>query len=422
MNHFLHIFGGKPLRGNVTVSGSKNGALPVLAACLLIPGECRLRNVPHIQDVETMLALLRSCGAQAEWQAAGEVVIDARDLVNNHVSSELAGKMRASHYLIAPLVARLGEACLPLPGGCNLGSRPMGYILEALTPLGISAREEGERLLIGGGPAKGGRVALDPVYRSPGATFAAVMAACLAKGDTVIENASGEPDVVSFCGFLNLAGAYILGAGSPTLRIQGVGQLRGVEHRILGDRLEAGTFLLAGASSRGEVTTLGLKPEHLRGFAESLEECGVEIIPQSDGIRARCSRRPRGVDIRTVPFPGFPTDLQPPMMALLAGAEGNSRIEETIFDGRLGHVEQLGRMGADIEIEGRQALIRGVEGLKGAEVEALNIRAALVVAAVGAEGETCLRGREHIARGYERIEEKLASLGAQIRTTSACPL
>jgi UDP-N-acetylglucosamine 1-carboxyvinyltransferase len=417
MSDTIHIIGGKPLTGSVLVSGSKNGSLPVLAACLLLEGESRLENVPHIEDVETMLALLRGCGAKGEWDRSGEVVIETDGLCNGEVSADLAGKMRASYYLLGPLAARLGEACLPLPGGCNLGSRPVNYILEALEALGLRADVSGEKLRISGGPCKGGRAALEARYRSPGATFTAVMAACLGAGETVIENACGEPDVVNLCEFLSRAGAKIEGAGTPMIHIQGVKRLEGVQHRVLGDRLEAGTFLLAGAASRGDVTAKGVDREHLLGFVEALEECGVEVRSEPGWVRAICSKRPRGIEITTQPFPGFPTDLQPPMMALLACGEGTSRIEETIFDGRMSHVEELCRMGASIEAEGQTAVIHGAPKLQGAEVEALNIRAgaALVVAAVGAEGETLIRGRAHLARGYERVEEKLAVLGAEVR-------
>jgi len=417
MTDTLHILGGKPLQGSVLPGGSKNGSLPALAACLLMEGECRLSNVPQIEDVETMLALLRCCGAQVERDSAGAVIVSTLNLRPTKITAELAAKMRASYYLLGPLAGRLGEASLPLPGGCNLGSRPVEYLLQALEPLGLTASVRDEQLVISGGPTKGGRVVLDPRYRSPGATFTTIMAGCLGEGETVIENACEEPDVVSFCEFLGRAGAKIQGAGSSTILIQGVKGLRGVEHRILGDRLEAGTYLLAGAASRGDVTAVGASRARLRGFVEALEECGVEVRDEVEGIRALCPKRPRGLDIITRPFPGFPTDLQPPMMALLACAEGTSRIEERIFDGRMGHVEELQRLGASIEAEGRRAVLHGVEQLKGAEVEALNIRAgaALIVAAVGAAGETCLRGRAHLARGYERLEEKLAALGAQVR-------
>jgi len=417
MTDTLYILGGKALEGTLTVGGSKNGALPALAACLLFNGTSHITNVPQIQDVETMLALLDCAGAKVERDATGAVIITNNGLHSNHIPAELAAKMRASHYLLAPLVARMGEASLPMPGGCNLGSRPVDYILDALKPLGITADQQEDRIIIKAGDLRGGKVVLDPHYRSPGATFSVIMAACLAKGETVIENACTEPDVISLCEMLNRAGANIKGAGTYTLRIEGVNRLNGIEHKIPPDRLEAGTFLLAGAASRGDVTIKDVNRKYLRGFIERLEECGAEVKDTVLEIRVICKKRPAAINIITEPFPGFPTDLQPPMMAFLATAKGISRLVETIFDGRMAHAEELRKMGACIEVDGRKATIRGVPRLRGAEVEALNIRAGatLVVAAVAAEGETCLRGIAHLQRGYEKLEEKLLSLGAQVR-------
>jgi len=418
MDGILHILGGTPLQGSATVSGSKNGALPTLAATLLFDEPCLLENVPHITDVENMLSLLRHCGAKVEQTAPGAFLISHPAPCAAAIPPALAEKMRASYYLLGAMLGRLGEACLPLPGGCNLGSRPVDYILRALEPLGIACQTAGDENLLCRGPIRSGRVVLDPHYRSPGATFSVLMAAVLAEGqEIIIENACAEPDAVSFCEFLIRAGAGIQGVGSPTLQVQGVKKLSGVKHRINGDRLEAGTLLLAGAASRGEVVISGVSLLELRGFVEELEKCGVEMKAETHGIRASCRRRPRPLNISTAPFPGFPTDLQPPMMGFLATAEGDSRVKENIFDGRMSHVAQLSRMGAQIETEGRSAVIHGVPCLQGAELEAENIRAgaALVVAAVGAEGDSRIRGLEHITRGYEKLEEKLASLGAKAR-------
>jgi UDP-N-acetylglucosamine 1-carboxyvinyltransferase len=422
MDGILHILGGAPLQGSATVSGSKNGALPTLAATLLFDEPCLLENVPRITDVENMLSLLRHCGARIEQTDPGSFIISNPSPSAAAIPAALAEKMRASYYLLGALLGRLGEASLPLPGGCNLGSRPVDYILRALEPLGITQQASDREHLLCRGPVNGGRVMLDPHYRSPGATFSVLMATVLAEGqETIIENACAEPDAVSFCRFLIDAGANIQGVGSPTLQVRGVRKLNGAEHRINGDRLEAGTLLLAGAASRGEVVISGVKVPELQGFIEELEKCGVEIKAEAHGIRASCRRRPRPLDVSTAPFPGFPTDLQPPMMAFLATAEGNSRVEENIFDGRMSHVAQLQRMGAKIAAEGRGAIIHGVERLQGADLEAENIRAgaALVVAAVGAEGDSRIRGLEHITRGYEKLEEKLAALGADARLEPA---
>jgi UDP-N-acetylglucosamine 1-carboxyvinyltransferase len=415
----LIITGNKPFNGSTTVSGSKNGALPMLAACLLMQGECRLSNVPRIEDVEVMIELLRACGAIIARGSGSDVTVKVSDLSDAHVPAALATKMRASHYLIGPLLARTGQACLHLPGGCNLGSRPVDYILDALAPLGIDAKLHEAQMLLSG-RCKGGRVVLNPKYRAIAATFDVIMVASLGQGETILENACNEPDVVSFCNFLNDAGAQIDGIGTHNLRITGVKALLGVDHTIPGDRLEAGTYLLAGAASRGDVTIKGVTAEELPGFIDPFTASGVEVTAEANGIRARCAKRPQPLDITTLPFPGFPTDLQPPLMAFLACAEGESHITETIFDDRMGHATELQKMGADITVDGQQATVRGVPQLQGAAVEVQNIRAgaALVVASAGAQGETVLSGLAHLARGYERIEAKLTALGAQIRRSN----
>jgi UDP-N-acetylglucosamine 1-carboxyvinyltransferase len=416
----LYITGGRPLEGILTVGGSKNGSLPVLAASLLLSGTSRLTNIPQIEDVEIMLDLLRCCGVTIERDAAGAIVVQSDSLCDTHVPGELAAKMRASYYLVGPLAARIGHASVPLPGGCNLGSRPVDYALQALEPIGIVTEIQDDCIVAVREHAHGGRVVLNPTYRSPGATFLVIMTACIGDGETVIQNACYEPDVVNLCEFLTRAGASISGAGTPTIAIKGVKELHGVEHLVLGDRLEAGTYLLAGAASRGDVTTRGLSVGELRGFAETLLAAGVEVLPQPDGVRVRCQDRPHAIDIVAEPFPGFPTDLQPPMMSLLATADGISHVEERIFDGRMGHVDELRRMGACMEATERHAIITGVAGLRGAAVQALNIRAgaALLVAAASAYGETAITGLHHLARGYERVEEKLLSLGAELRLGS----
>lgn len=269
----------------------------------------------------------------------------------------------------------------------------------------------------------GGHVILNPEYRSPGATFLVIMTACIGDGETVIENACYEPDVVNLCDLLSSAGASIRGAGTSTIVIEGVERLHGVEHRVLGDRLEAGTYLLAGAASRGDIVVYGVSIEELRGFVEALSSTGVQISIAADGVRVCCPERPRAIDIVAEPFPGFPTDLQPPMMSLLATATGVSHITERIFDGRMGHVDELARMGAIIEASNRNATITGIPELHGAKVQAQNIRAgaALLVAAVGARGETTITGLHHLARGYERLGEKLLSLGAELKLTANLP-
>ena len=413
------IVGGRPLHGKVRPSGSKNGALPTLASTLLVDGETVLRNVPRIADVATMLELLRAFGLSVEEAAAGELRVVNSGLTTHRAPEELVARMRASHYLLGPVVARLGRAELPLPGGCDIGRRPVDYILGGLEALGVETHVQDDIIKAEARRIRGGRVSLDPAYRSPGATFNVVMAAVLAEGETVIENASFEPDVVAFCRFLEAAGARIEGLGRPTLKVHGVEGLRGAKHAINVDRLEAGTFLCAAAATRGEVIVEEVDAGDLGAVLAKMREAGVEISEVEEGLRASCRDRPRGVSLVTEPYPGFPTDLQPPMTAVLATAAGESAIRESIFDRRLQCLEQLEKMGASVRLLGpRQAAVRGVDRLKGAEVAAHNIRdgAALAIAALSAEGESVVSGRQFVARGYEGFESKLCAIGAQITT------
>ncbi len=413
------IVGGRPLEGRVRPSGSKNGALPTLAATLLLDGETVLHNVPQIADVATMLELLRAFGLSVEESGEGEVSVVNRGLATHRAPRELVARMRASHYLLAPVAARLGRVELPLPGGCNIGRRPVEYILAGLEALGVAAQVRQDRIEAEAPRMTGGKVSLDPAYRSPGATFSVVAGAAVAEGETVVENASFEPDVVAFCRFLESAGARIEGVGQAVLRVRGVGALGGTRHEINVDRLEAGTFLCAAAATRGEVTVEGVAPGDLGAAVGKLREAGVEVSEVEEGLRTRCRARPRAVDVVTEPYPGFPTDLQPPMAVVLATAAGESAIRESIFDRRLQYVEQLERMGASARVlDSRRAAILGVKHLRGAEVEAHNIRdgAALVIAALSAEGESVVSGRQFVARGYQEFESKLRSLGAQMAT------
>ncbi len=412
------IVGGVPLRGTVRPSGSKNGALPTLAATLLLEGETVLHNVPRITDVETMVALLRGLGLVVEERSDGSVRVVNEGIATHRPPAELVGLMRASHYVLGPLALRLGRAEMPLPGGCQIGARPVSHFLAVLEALGGRASTEGGQIVLEASGFRGGSVVLDPRHRNAGATFTGLMAASLAEGATVIENASFEPDVVRFCEFLNAAGARVEGLGTPTLTVSGVGELRGTAHEVNSDRLEAGTFICAAAATRGEVTVEGIARKELGEAADKLEEAGVTLSDRGR-LTAGCAGRPRGIEIVTDPFPSFSTDLQPPVAAVLAGAEGSSTIRETVYDGRLQYTDELARMGADITVVGpREAVIRGVPRLQGAAVEAKNIRdgAALVIAALSAEGESVVSGRQFVARGYEEFETKLRSLGAQITT------
>ncbi len=411
------ITGGRPLHGRVVPSGSKNGALPSLAAALLLDGETILHNVPRIADVLTMLDLLRALGLELTERSDGALSIVNRGITSSQPPDDAVGRMRASHYLLGPVALRTGRVELAMPGGCDLGARPVTHILAVLEALGIKSHGGDHYVELTCGKLQGAPVVLDPVHRNPGATFTGLMAASVIPGITVIENASFEPDVVTFCEFLTAAGAKVTGAGSARLTIEGVASLTGVEHRINSDRLEAGTFFCAAAATRGDVLVERITRAELGEFADTLTESGVELAEQRDGLRARCPARPRAVSIVTNPFPSFPTDLQPPMGALLATAEGTSTIHETVYDQRLHYLDELAKMGAEAELtDSRHAVIRGTARLSGAEVSGGNIRdgAALVVAALGAEGESIVSGRRFVDRGYERLEEKLRALGAKI--------
>lgn len=411
------ILGGRPLRGTVRPSGSKNGALPLLAATLVLDGETVLHNIPRIADVQTMMALLRAVGLTVEEQGDGSVRVVNHGIAGHRAPDDLVAKMRASHYLLGPTLLRLGRAEMAMPGGCDLGARPVTHILSVLEALGAQATVGSKGIELTSKALRGAVVTLDSRHRNPGATFTGLMAASLAQGETVIENASYEPDVTCFCEFLKAAGARIEGLGGARLTVRGVDRLRGTTHRVNSDRLEAGTFICAAAATRGEVLVENITWEELGATLDKLAEAGVELASRAGGLVARCPQRPRGVDIVTDPFPLFSTDLQPPVAAVLATAKGDSTITETVFDRRLQYVAELKKMGAEIELrDSRRAVIHGVERLRAAPVAGGNIRdgAALVVAALCAEGESLVSGRQYVARGYEDFERKLRSLGAEI--------
>ncbi|MCS7208612.1 MAG: UDP-N-acetylglucosamine 1-carboxyvinyltransferase [Fimbriimonadales bacterium] len=414
MEHYT-IVGGTPLRGAVTVSGSKNAALALMAGALLIEGEALLHNTPQIEDVFTMVSLLEGLGVRTAWEG-NTLYLDTRTLHHAEPNPQLVNRMRASFYIFGPLLARLGYAKMPHPGGCQIGSRPVNFHLNGLRALGATISENGSHCYIAHALGlTGARIYLD--MPSAGATQQLMTAAVYASGLTVIENAAMEPEVVNLANFLNAAGARIEGAGTSTLYIQGVPKLRSqIEFTVIPDRLEAGTFALAAAITRGEVVLEKTIPEHLHALLAKLREAGAQVQETEDTVLVRASERPKPLDIRTMPYPGFPTDLQQPMCAYLTLADGASKVLETIYENRTQHVPELQKMGADIVAEGRTILIRGVERLKGARVRATDLRggAALVVAALAACGETLIEEVEHIDRGYERLEQKLQSLGAQI--------
>ena len=419
----LQIDGGGPLAGEVRASGAKNAALPIQAAALLTAEPLTLRNVPHLKDVVTMNRLLGQMGADVhvEEGADGQILtLTARDL-NTHVAPyELVRTMRASIVVLGPLLARFGQADVSLPGGCAIGARPVTVHLDGLRAMGAEVDVVDGYIQARCSRLRGARIVMEMV--SVTGTENLMMAATLADGETVIENAAREPEVVDLADCLIAMGAKITGAGSSVIRIQGVESLHAAEHRILPDRIEIGTFLVAGALTRGQVTVRGARPELLDAVLQKLRQSGAEISLSEDSISLDMGgRRPRAVDIHTAPHPAFPTDMQAQFCALNALADGVGVVHETIFENRFMHVPELQRMGADIRLENNTAVVRGCERLKGAPVMATDLRASasLVVAALAADGQTTVDRIYHLDRGYEHIEDKLRQLGASIQRTAA---
>jgi UDP-N-acetylglucosamine 1-carboxyvinyltransferase len=412
----FRIVGGTSLRGELPVSGSKNSALPALAACLLTEEPVVLQRVPQVKDIATMEDLLRYAGARVCDQE-GRVCVDARILERPEAPYEVVKTMRASSLVLGPLVARTGRARVSMPGGCAIGARPINFHVSALGQLGATI-EQTHGYVEAQAPEglRGGHIHFDRITVT--GTEDVLMAAVLARGETVIRNAAREPEVKDLADLLIKMGAKIQGAGTSIIRVQGVERLHGAEHAIIPDRIEAGTFLLAAALSGGDVTVTDCCPEHIAALAAKMELAGAEVdMVESDALRVRCSRRPKAIDVTTEEYPGFATDLQAQYMAWMTLADGISFITETIFENRFMHAPELARMGASIRIEGRQAIIAGKERLLGAQVIASDLRASasLVLAALVAQGESTIDRVYHMDRGYERFEEKLAGAGANIR-------
>jgi len=412
-NDRLLLQGGRPLEGCITLSGAKNSALKLMAASLLTDEPSVIRNVPRIADVSTMADMLRALGAAVELDD-GELRIDASGPLSGHAPYELVRAMRASIIVMGPLVARLGKASIAMPGGCNIGPRRIDFHLRGLQRLGARVEIEHGFIEVQSDGLHGGVVALD--YPSVGATENLLMAATAAVGETVIENAAREPEIVDLCKFLMSMGARLEGAGTSCIRVEGGHSLHGATHAVIADRIEAGTYLIAGAASRGDVTVHGLNSLHLEMFLQKLRAMGVQVEESDRSIRARYAGRLKPVDISTLPHPGFPTDLQAQVMVLLSLAEGTSIVTENVFENRFAVVEELNRLGAGVTTSGHHAVIAGPRALTGTVVEAPDLRggAALVIAGLVAEGGTEIRGVAHIDRGYERIEAKLSALGADV--------
>lgn len=407
------ITGGSPLRGEVQVSGAKNSALPLLASTILGGEECVLTNVPRVVDVMTMGKLLGMLGATVV-QEGNRAVVRADVIHSTQAPYELVKTMRASVLVLGPLVARWGEATVSMPGGCAIGSRPVNLHLAGLAKLGADVSIEHGYIRATAKRLKGTRIYCDTTTVT--GTENLMMAASLAQGTTVIENAAKEPEVVDLANFLVKRGARISGAGTDVITIEGVRELRGSDHEVIPDRIEAGTHLVAGAITKGFVTVNRCRPDHLEALLIKLREAGATIHIEKELVKLSVAKRLKSVDIRTLPFPGFPTDMQAQMLALMTVSEGTSVITETVFESRFMHVEEFRRMGADIKVEGNRAVVTGPTSLAGAPVMASDLRASagLVLAGLAAEGVTEVLRVYHLDRGYERIEEKLRGLGAKI--------
>jgi UDP-N-acetylglucosamine 1-carboxyvinyltransferase len=419
MDKFV-IQGGVPLEGKIASSGAKNSALPVLAACLLTEERVVLDRIPAVRDIATMERLLKHAGAQLT-RRNGQVTVEAANIERPEAPYDLVKTMRASSLVLGPLVARCGRARVSLPGGCAIGARPINLHVAGLERLGARVRQEhGYIEAEAPNGLTGAAVTFDRI--SVTGTEDLMMAAVLARGETLINNAACEPEVADVAALLIKMGAQIEGAGTPTVRIRGVARLHGLPpgtaHAIIADRIEAGTFLIAGALTRGDLTVTGCEPDHLRALIAKLTQAGAEVSePEAGSLRIRMSGKLKSVDMTTEEHPGFPTDLQAQFMALMTQAEGIAIVTETIFENRFMHAQELARMGANIRLDGRRAIVAGPTRLSGAEVIASDLRASasLVLAALCANGETTIDRVYHIDRGYEKIESKLAGAGAKIK-------
>lgn len=414
----LLVNGGGPLKGEVCISGAKNSALPILAACVLGTEEIILDGVPNLKDVEIMLEVLKHLGAKVEYIGEESVRIDSKDLNTCETPFELMDKMRASFVVMGPLLSRFKEAYTKAPGGCNIGARPIDLHLKGFEALGAKTKVNDDEISITtNGKLTGNEVYLD--FPSVGATQNIMMAATLAEGETTIENAAKEPEIVDLASFLTKMGAKIKGAGTSTIVIEGVDKLTGTRHTIIPDRIEAASYMIAAAMTKGDVTIKNVIGSHIRPVIAKLIEMGaiVEEIEDEDIIKVKVCKKLKPNNIQTLPYPGFPTDAQAQFMALMTICDGESKIQETVFENRFMHVEQLNKMGAAIATSGNRATIVGVDKLHGANVKATDLRAgaALVIAALVAEGQTRISDIYHIDRGYSNLVEKFTKLGADIK-------
>jgi len=411
----LLILGGRALSGEVAISGAKNAALPILCASLLTAEPLHLTNVPQLNDISTMLRLLGDMGVGVTMDGVDGLVLNGGGLNNPVASYEMVKTMRASILVLGPLVARCGEARVSLPGGCAIGARPVDQHIRGLQAMGAEITVEQGYVHAKAIRLKGARICTDMVTVT--GTENLMMAACLAEGETIIENAAREPEVVDLANCLVSMGARISGAGTDVIRIQGVDRLHGAAHAIMPDRIETGTYLCAAAATGGDIRLVRTSAAYLDAVVDKLMDAGCEVTVERDAIRLQAPQRLNAVSLRTAPYPAFPTDMQAQFMAINCVADGVATIRETIFENRFMHANELARLGADIQIEGSNAIVRGVGHLEGARVMATDLRASasLVIAGLVAHGETLIDRIYHLDRGYERIEEKLAKLGALVR-------
>ena len=415
------IHGGRPLHGTIHISGAKNAAVAIIPAALLVDGVCRIENVPQISDVTLILQILRELGADVRLVNRTTVEVDCSHIRNRQVPYELARKIRASYYLVGALLSRFGWAEVPLPGGCDLGGRPVDQHIKGFVSMGADVEVRNgliDARVPNGARLSGGQVYLDIV--SVGATMNIMLAATLASGMTVIENAAKEPHIVDLANFLNSMGADIRGAGTDVIKIHGVARLRGGSYSIIPDQIEAGTYMAAVAAAGGDVLIQNVIPKHLDCITAKLVEMGVEVEELDDALHLRREGPMGRVNVKTMPYPGFPTDMQPQIAAALCIAQGTSVLTEGVWDNRYRYVDEFRRMGARIQVDGKVAVIEGVDHLTGAPVHACDLRAgaAMVIAGLAAQGVTEIDGIHHIERGYETIVEKLSNLGADIQIIS----
>ncbi|WP_031514164.1 UDP-N-acetylglucosamine 1-carboxyvinyltransferase [Desulfofalx alkaliphila] len=409
----LIVCGGRPLKGTVRVNGAKNAVLPIIAATLLTTEKCLISGVPNLTDVHTIGEVLRHLGARVVI-SEDQMTVTAGEIRASEAPYDYVRRMRASFLVMGPLLARTGKARISLPGGCAIGTRPIDLHLKGFEALGAKVTYGKGYIEAVAPKLTGNKIYLD--FPSVGATENIMMAASLAQGLTIIENAAEEPEITDLANFINACGGKIKGAGTKVIRIEGKKSLHGTSHNVIPDRIEAGTYMVAAAITGGNVLVDNVIADHLKPVVAKLKETGVEVVEEENGLRVISNGKLKGVDIKTLPYPGFPTDMQAQMMALMTIAKGTSVITETVFENRFMHVNELKRMGAKIKTEGHTAIVYGVERLNGTQVKATDLRAgaALIIAGLAAEGETEISNLYHINRGYYKLEEKLRALGAEI--------